>query len=343
RDWSSDVCSSDLVRSPSPWQDNRVSTPPPSPGEPGEQQAEQWQVVLSTGETARLIPRDGGWSLEIKGARQSHVGPPEEPPALASMRWILAALGAPPPASCAVLGGGLLTLSRAIAHRRPDTEQVVVELEPALVTLAEERFGLPDGVTIRCQDARAWLDAPSRGDLDAVVIDIFAADRVPPVFTSLECFRAAHAALADDGRLVINSVAGPDLEFTRRELATLQEVFAHVAMIVQGSSLHGLRFGNAILIGSKAPLDAEAIRAQLAGDESRPALVTEIDPIIDGAAPVTDADQLWSPEPRMPKFDDALKALDAVQQMKKRAEALRDETRAAATEQRRSPSSRSEE
>ena len=316
-----------------------MSTCVPPPSEDSAEPHPTEQVVLSSGRVAQLVPREGGWSLEINGARQSHLGPAGAPPALAAVRWMRAALGARLPARCAHLGGGLLTLPRAIAHDRPGAEQVVVELEPALVTLAEARFGLPDGVTIRCEDARAWLESPSRRDLDTIVIDIFAADRIPPEFTSVECFRAAYAALSDRGRLVINSVAGPDLEFTRRELATMQAVFAHVAMIVQGSSLHGLRFGNAVLVGSKVPLDTEAIRARLKGDESRPALVTDLDPIIDGASPVTDADQLWSPEPRMPKFDDALKALDAVRTMKKQVEALRDETRAAATEQRRSPSS----
>ncbi|HLS63515.1 MAG TPA: fused MFS/spermidine synthase [Ruania sp.] len=306
-----------------------MSTSVPPSTEDSAQQHPPEQVVLSNGGMAQLVPRDGGWSLEINSARQSHLGPAGAPPALAAVRWMHAALGAHPPARSAHLGGGLLTLPRAIAHDRPGAEQVVVELEPALVALAEDRFGLPDGVTVRCEDARTWLESPSRSDLDAIVIDIFTADRVPPAFTSVECFRAAYGALSDRGRLVINSVAGPDLEFTRRELATLHEVFAHVAMIVQGSSLHGLRFGNAILVGSKVPLDTETIRARLKGDESRPALVTEVDPIIDGAAPVTDADQLWSPEPRMPKFDDALKALDAVQQMKKQVEALRDEARAA--------------
>lgn len=279
-------------------------------------------MLLSTGERAHLVPRDGGWSLEIKGARQSHVGAPDAPPTLAAVRWMLFALGAELPHTSAHLGGGLLTLPRTIAHRRPGAEQVVVELEPALVKVARDMFGLPDGVSVRCEDARAWLDSRAESDLDAVVIDIFAADRIPPAFTSLECFQAARESLAGTGRLVVNSVAGPDLSFTRRELATMQAVFEHVAVIVQGSSLHGLRFGNATLIGSASPLDVEAIRAALKGDPSRAALVTDLDPIIDGAGPVTDADELWSPEPQLPDLDHAIKALDAVKAMKQQLETV---------------------
>ncbi len=310
-----------------------MSTPVPPSTEPDQPDVPE-HVTLSSGTVAHLVPREGGWSLEIEGARQSHLGPAEAPPALAAVRWMLAALGADLPASSAHLGGGLLTLPRAVAHRRPGAEQVVVELEPALVGLATETFSLPDGVTIRCEDARTWLEAHPGHGLGAVVIDIFVADRIPPAFTSAECFRAARAALSGTGRLVINSVAGPDLEFTRRELATLREVFTHVVMIVQGSALHGMRFGNAVLVASDAPIDSEAIRAQLTGDASRAAVVTELDPIIDGAPAVTDADELWSPEPRLPRFDEAAKALEAVRAMKKRVEALRDGARAAVEEQR---------
>lgn len=299
-----------------------MSTPRSSSTESPKQPEESRQVILSSGEIAHLVPRDDGWSLEIKGARQSHVGAPDAPPALAAVRWMLAALGADLPQNSAHLGGGLLTLPRAIAHRRPGAQQVVIELEPALVEVARDTFGLPDGVTIRCEDARAWLDANAAHNLDAVVIDIFTADRIPPAFTSLECFQAARESLTDTGRLVINSVAGQDLSFTRRELATMRAVFAHVAMVVQGSSLHGVRFGNATLIGSPAPLDIEAIRGALKGDPSRAALVTDLDPIIDGALPVTDADGLWSPEPRLPELEQAVKALEAAKQMKNQLEAI---------------------
>lgn len=299
-----------------------MSTHLSSSTEPPERPEEPHQVSLSTGETAHLVPRDDGWSLEIKGARQSHVGSPDAPPALAAVRWMLYALGGALPQRSAHLGGGLLTLPRTIAHRRPGAEQVVIELEPALVKVARERFGVPDGVTLRCEDARAWLDSRAENDLDAVIIDIFTADRIPPAFTSLECFQASRESLSDTGRLVINSVAGPDLSFTRRELATMQAVFEHVALIVQGSALHGLRFGNATLIGSPSPLDVEAIRTAMKGDPSRAALVTELDAIVDGASPVTDADELWSPVPDLPDLDQAVRALDAVKSMQKRLEAV---------------------
>ncbi|UFU03360.1 fused MFS/spermidine synthase [Ruania suaedae] len=270
------------------------------------------QVTFSDGTRADLANDGTGWSLRIDDVRQAHIGPDGEPPALASVRWMLAALGRALPARSAHLGGSLLTLPRAIAARRPGSEQVVVELEPALVDLVESRFPPPPGIQVILGDARAWLEAPTTGELDAVVLDIFAGNRIPPAFTSRECFTAIRRTLGPAGVLVINSVAGPQLEFTRRELATLRETFAHVAMIIQGSVLHGARFGNATLIASDAPLDAEGIRSQLAGDPSKGVLLTELDEIAGQAQPVTDADALWSPAPDLPRYDEALAMIEAV-------------------------------
>lgn len=286
------------------------------------EQSEPEQITLSSGTVAELIEKDGTWALRINGARQSHIGPPGQDPELTAVRWMLFALGAQLPQSVAHLGGGLLTLPRVIADRHPASRQIVVELEPALVDLARTRFGLPEGVSVHQGDARAWLEENAGQDLAAVVLDVFAGDRIPPAFTSLECFRAARSAMAGDGRLVINSVAGPDLLFTRRELATMRSVFEHVAMIVQGSALHGARFGNATLIGSPAPLDIEAIRSSLAGDSSKGAIVTDIEPIIDGAQPVTDADELWSPEPVMPMVESAKRMVEQFKKMEQQVRAI---------------------
>ncbi len=272
------------------------------------------QIVFSDGSTADLVRKDDGWIIQIDGVAQSHVGDPAQPPKLASIRWMLAALGDRGPQRAAHLGGALLALPRAVAHRWPAAAQTVVELEPALVELTRARFPLPAGITMETAEARSWLDGRPGSGHDAVVIDIFVGNRIPPAFTSLECMTAARSALSEEGRLVVNSVAGPELLFTRRELATLRTVFGHVAMIVQGSALAGARFGNATLIASSAPIDGEPIRSALAGDPSRGTLVTDLDPIIDGAEPIHDAERLWSPKPDLPDASAALKLLEQARQ-----------------------------
>ncbi len=269
---------------------------------------------LSVGSTAELIRRDDGWILQVDGIRQSHVVESGGAPALAVSRWMLAALGGER-RRLLHLGGGLLTLPRAVAAADSRARQVVVELDPVLVALVHERFGVPENVSLEVADARDWLDAAGSPELasstyDAVVIDVFAGGRIPPAFTSRECFSAARSVLDAGGVLLVNSVAGGDLTFTRRQLATLRAEFEHVAMIVQGSALHGLRFGNAVLIGSATPIAGDGIKAALAGDPSRGALVTDLDDLVGAAEVVVDADDLWSPEPDLPDAGPALRLLD---------------------------------
>lgn len=274
-------------------------------------------VELADGTMAELIRRDGGWILQIGGIRQSHVTAPGEPPALATTRWLIAALGGSRVrTTLAHLGGGLMTLPIAVAAANPDARQVVVELDRVLAAIATDRIGLPDHVSVQVADARAWLDASTHrsewgpGSCDAVVIDVFAGGRIPAAFTSAECFTSARTMLTEGGVLLINSVAGGGLTFTRRELATLRAEFAHVAMIVQGSALHGMRFGNAVLIASDDAIEHDAIRAALKGDRSRGALVTELDEFVGDAEVVHDADELWSPVPTLPDTGPALRLLD---------------------------------
>lgn len=283
--------------------------------EPGTAQpAEPETLDLSVGTRAELIHREDGWILEIDGIRQSHITPAGDVPALAVTRWLLAALGHRR-GRIAHLGGGLMTMPRAIADRAPDAEQLVVELDPVLVELVRERFTVPANVVLEVADAREWLDAGGSGAwgtgaCDAVVIDVFVGGRIPPAFTSQECFASAHALLAENGLLLVNSVAGGDLTFTRRQVATMRAEFEHVAVIVQNSSLHGLRFGNAVLIGSDAPIEVDGTRAALAGDPARGALVTDLDRIIGTGEPVADAEGLWSPVPDLPETAAALRLLE---------------------------------
>ncbi|WP_144794572.1 spermidine synthase [Microbacterium paludicola] len=267
-------------------------------------------VVLSDGRTAHVVPHADGWMLEVGGVRQSHIAAPGQPLALAYARWMMAALGRRQRSRVAQLGGGLLMLAREIAWRWPGAEQVVVESEPALVALVRTRFPAPDGVRVIEGDARAWLARAEPRSHEAILVDVFHDGRIPPAFSSIELASDARRVLTDDGVLVVNSVAGPELTFTRRQLAGLRSVFPHVAMIVQGSALGGLRFGNACLIASGAEIEADAIREQLRGDASKGALVTDLDALIGDAAPIHEADGVWSPEPDLPDVTSSIAMIE---------------------------------
>lgn len=260
--------------------------------------------TLSDGFVASLEPDAHGLVLVIDGIEQSHLGAPGAPPRHASHRWMLAAaleaLSGTRAPSALHLGGGALALPRAIAEARPDARQRVVELEAALVELVAEAAPPPASIQVEVGDGRAALEAV-RSPVDLVAIDVFAAGRVPPPFTSVECFAAARAALLPGGALVVNSADGPPLAFLRGQLATLRSVFADVAAITTGSTLAGARHSNVVLVASDAPIPVDAIRERVrTGPPPAAALGwARLAPFVADTAPavVTDATALGSPEP----------------------------------------------
>lgn len=221
--------------------------------------------MLSSGREAEIVRDAEGWTLKVGGYAQSHVGDASQPPKLTVMQWMLAAalelLGERDAGAALHIGGGAVTLPRLLQHALPGMRQRVIELEPALVDLVHELAPLPDGVELVVGDGRAAL-ATVETPVSLVVIDVFDGGRVPAPFTSLECFAAARAALEPGGALIINSVDGPPAHFVRAQLATLQAVFSHVAMVTRGSTI-AARKSNIVLLASDAPLPIEAIGARV--------------------------------------------------------------------------------
>lgn len=240
--------------------------------------------MLSNGLEAILRPDEHGLVLVIDGIEQSHLGPPGAPPRHASHRWMLAASLAalesldghagPPGAGTSGssgggeglgalhLGGGAAALPRALQHDLPHLRQRVVELEPRLVELVAEGAPLPTGIEVVVGDGRAMLERVAT-PVALVTVDVFGGGRVPAPFTTVECFAAARAALVPGGALVVNSADGPPLHFIRGQVATLQAVFAHVALISTGSTLAGARHSNLVLVASDAPLPTDRIRERV--------------------------------------------------------------------------------
>ncbi len=259
---------------------------------------------LSNGLEATLRPDAHGLVLVIDGIEQSHLGEPGSPPRHVSHRWMLAAslavLDARPGAAALHLGGGAAALPRALQDALPALRQRVVELEPALVELVAEGAPLPPGIEVVVGDGRAALEAV-REPVALVTIDVFGAGRVPAPFTTVECFTAAREALEPGGALVVNSADGPPLHFVRGQVATLQSVFAHVALVSTGSTLAGARHSNIVLVASDAPLPVDDIRERVRVGPP-PAAVVEgrrlARFVADTApAPVSDATAVDSPGP----------------------------------------------
>ncbi|WP_029432725.1 fused MFS/spermidine synthase [Blastococcus sp. URHD0036] len=207
------------------------------------------------------------------------------------------------PISALHLGGGGLTVPRYLAHARPGTESLVLEVDPGVVDIDREQLGLEtsDELRVRVVDARIGLADEPAGGRDLVVGDAFGGLSVPWQLTTREALEEIDAALTDDGVYVVNLIDHPPLDFVRAELATLRAVFPHVLLLARAPVLAGEDGGNVVAVASRRTLPVEAITDalperdlawQVAEGAELDAFVGDARVLTDDEAPV---DQLLTP------------------------------------------------
>lgn len=205
------------------------------------------------------------------------------------------------------IGGGGLTVPRYLDRTRPGTTSVVSEIDPGVVRVNGERLGLrpvPE-IDIRVEDARLGLGKLADASYDLVVGDAFGGVSVPWHLTTREALGEVDRVLADDGMYVVNLLDYGPLAFARAEVATMRNVFEHVALATETDTLTGgeQAGGNLVVIASQTPIDARAVASRVTALGANWSLLSaaELDGWT-GAAPVlTDdhapVDQLLTPYP----------------------------------------------
>lgn len=194
------------------------------------------------------------------------------------------------------VGGGGFSLPRWLEVTHPGSVSRVLELDPALVEIAQQQLGLAlsDDLTVTTGDARLGLRNEPSASADMVFGDAFGGLSVPWHLTTVEWTEQVERVLRPDGVYVLNVIDYPPFGFARAETATLQKVFKQVAVLAAPGRVAGQSGGNLVLIGSNAPIDGAGIRA---ADEAavargeRGAVLTEGDALaafVDGADPLTD-------------------------------------------------------
>lgn len=135
--------------------------------------------------------------------------------------------------------GGSIRVSREVA---PEIEIDAVEIDPEVVRVAGEFFGLPQNdprLHVHIADARPWL-AEHAGKSDLVHIDLFqGGPYVPFYLTTVEFFRLVRARMADGGLLILNVYdlsAGQEL--LQAMGATMREVFPSIAKLSRPDGNH---------------------------------------------------------------------------------------------------------
>jgi len=137
----------------------------------------------------------------------------------------------PQAASCLLIGLGGGAMVRFINHHFPDVRLDVVEIDPAMVTVAREFFGTVAGPRTRIMvaDGRDYLErAAERYDLVLIDAHLHPGERTdsmghPLSLKSEEFYRSIHGRLNPGGVVMFNVLVGSD---ERGYVASIRRAFA---------------------------------------------------------------------------------------------------------------------
>lgn len=198
------------------------------------------------------------------------------------------------------VGGGGLTLPRYVQHTRPGSSQVVLEPDTALTEAVRRELPLPRGHRIRVRpvDGRTGVAALRDDSADVVVLDAFAAGRVPVDLVTAAFLADVARVLRRGGLLLANIADEPGMRFVGRVAAGMRAALGTCVLVATHDVLKGRRFGNAVLVASDDGPDLGAVRRTVAR-ESFPTGVWSDARVTDrfaGARPITEADGILSPQ-----------------------------------------------
>jgi spermidine synthase len=154
-----------------------------------------------------------------------------------------------PPREILQLGLGAASLTRFCHRRMPESRVTVVEIDPDVVDVARQWFGLPepdDRLQVHIGDAGRFVARPDlAGRFGVVQVDLYDAAAAGPVRDSARFYADCHRLLAEPGILVVN-LFGRDAAFERSG-RRVERCFGQTAIV------DPLEAGNLILFGFKGP------------------------------------------------------------------------------------------
>jgi len=199
------------------------------------------------------------------------------------------------------IGGAAMTLPRYIAATRPGSAQLVLEPDVELTAFVRRHLPLPvrSGIKVRGTDGCRGIAELRDGYADLVIIDAFVGARVPAELTTNEFLEDARRSLSDHGVIILNLTDRGPLGYARRVLAGVRQVFPHVLLCAESSTLKGRRFGNVIIAGGGTALPYSAI-AERAGQSPFPYRVlrgARLNQLLADSKPFSMEDAEESPDP----------------------------------------------
>ncbi|MBL7080494.1 fused MFS/spermidine synthase [Candidatus Bathyarchaeota archaeon] len=153
------------------------------------------------------------------------------------------------------IGGGGFSGPKQFLEHYPNATVDVVEIDPDVVAVAQDYFGVTDDPRMRTftMDGRSFLrDA---GTYDVVVLDAYSKTYVPFHLMTLEFFESLDEHLAPDGVVVsnlISSLIGDTSDLLKAEVNTIAGVLPQVYLFPTRSGQLSL-LQNIILVATKSP------------------------------------------------------------------------------------------
>ena len=250
--------------------------------------------------------RPGGWLLTLDRIRQSYVD--LDDPTYLDFEYVQGFVDVLESArepgerlDVTHVGGGALAFPRYVKHTRPRSSQIVFEPDAALTRYVREKLPLPprSGIRVRPEFGRPGVAALADDSADVLVLDAYAGGRVPADLTTVEAFADVARVLRADGLYLLNLADGPPLDYTKRVLAGLRQVFGHVLVRTDPAVLRPRRFGNLVVAASPVPLPVQEVTRLAHGAPFPTSVVSgsRLSGLAAGAKPLTDADPMRSPHP----------------------------------------------
>lgn len=214
---------------------------------------------------------DGVTVLRFNGRRQSSLDAATGIDAVQPyLDYLHATLAVTPEARRALvigLGGGVFP--KRMWHDYPEVAVDVVELDPDVIEIAHEYFGLPlDDLRLRvfAGDGREFLER-SREVYDIIVVDAYFEASMPYEFVTREFMSAVASHLSSDGVVAYNMVVVPSgrgsMPF-RRFMKTIAEGIGRTFVFTVGVSAGGRR-ENTVVLATRSELTAEELLARIRG------------------------------------------------------------------------------
>jgi spermidine synthase len=162
----------------------------------------------------------------------------------------------PPLRRVLVIGVGGGSIPMALVQWLPQARIEAVDIDPAVISVAERYFGLRSDARLRtiAADGREYVRQARRAGrrYDAVLLDAFDNDGIPPALFDRSFLADVRGLLSAEGVFLANTFAGS--ASYAAESSSAEAVFGTFLNIKLG----GVADGNRLLVASRGPLPAPA-------------------------------------------------------------------------------------